>query len=55
MKLSFTDLNANVRQWHGPLTSQLVLEPARFGLGRLPKKSAPDATTTVVCGFCSTG
>jgi assimilatory nitrate reductase catalytic subunit len=55
MKLSFTDLNPSVRQWHGPLTSELVLEPGRFGLGRLPKKSSPDATTTVVCGFCSTG
>ena len=55
MKLSFTDLNPSVRQWHGPLTSELVLEPARFGLGRVPKKSSPDATTTVVCGFCSTG
>jgi anaerobic selenocysteine-containing dehydrogenase len=55
MKLSFTDINPNVRQWHGPLTSELVLEPARFGLGHVPKKSAPDATTTVVCGFCSTG
>jgi anaerobic selenocysteine-containing dehydrogenase len=55
MKLSFTDLSPSVRQWHGPLTSDLVLEPARFGLGRLPKKSVPDATTTVVCGFCSTG
>src|SRR6267154_2732011 len=55
MKLSLDDLNSSVRQWHGPLSSERVLEPGRFGLGRLPKKSIPDATTTIVCGFCSTG
>jgi assimilatory nitrate reductase catalytic subunit len=39
----------------GPLTRDLVLEPARFGLGHVPAKQVPDATTTMVCGFCSTG
>jgi assimilatory nitrate reductase catalytic subunit len=39
----------------GPLTQDLVLEPARFGLGHVPAKQVPDATTTLVCGFCSTG
>jgi anaerobic selenocysteine-containing dehydrogenase len=39
----------------GPLTRDLVLEPARFGLGHVPAKQAPDAVTTMTCGFCSTG
>jgi len=30
-------------------------EPGAFGLGQVPARLAPDATTTVVCGFCSTG
>jgi anaerobic selenocysteine-containing dehydrogenase len=55
MKFSFKDISPNVRQWHGPLTSELTSQPGRFGLGRVPAKSVPDSTTTVVCGFCSTG
>jgi anaerobic selenocysteine-containing dehydrogenase len=39
----------------GPLTRQLLLEPSQFGLGRLPKRLSADQTTTMVCGFCSTG
>jgi assimilatory nitrate reductase catalytic subunit len=39
----------------GPLTRDLLLEPGKFGLGRVPARLAPDATTTAVCGFCSTG
>jgi anaerobic selenocysteine-containing dehydrogenase len=39
----------------GPLTHELLLRPARFGLGRMPARIAPDATITMVCGFCSTG
>ncbi|HKQ68314.1 MAG TPA: hypothetical protein VJT73_03205, partial [Polyangiaceae bacterium] len=39
----------------GPLTRELLLEPGRFGLGRLPEQLRPDQTTTMVCGFCSTG
>lgn len=39
----------------GPLTRELLQEPARFGLGRMPARIAPDQTTTMVCGFCSTG
>src|SRR5690606_29596979 len=38
-----------------PLTRELLQSPARFGLGRLPTHLHPDATTTMVCGFCSTG
>lgn len=44
-----------LREWHGPLTSDLVLEPGKFGLGKVPAKFKPDATTRMVCGFCSTG
>ncbi len=39
----------------GPLTRDLLLTPAKFGLGRMPERIAPDRTTTMVCGFCSTG
>ena len=43
------------REWNGPLTRDLVLEPAAFGLGHMPARLQPDATTTTVCGYCSTG
>jgi anaerobic selenocysteine-containing dehydrogenase len=43
------------REWYGPLTQELVLHPSAFGLGRMPARLQPDATTTTVCGFCSTG
>jgi assimilatory nitrate reductase catalytic subunit len=39
----------------GPLTQELVRRPGGFGLGQVPSRLAPDATTTAVCGFCSTG
>jgi anaerobic selenocysteine-containing dehydrogenase len=39
----------------GPLTSDLLLNPGGFGLGKVPASKQPDATTTMVCGFCSTG
>jgi anaerobic selenocysteine-containing dehydrogenase len=39
----------------GPLTHELLLEAAAFGLGRVPAKSRPDATASMVCGYCSTG
>ena len=39
----------------GPLTRDLLQAPGRFGLGRVPARLQPDATTTMVCGFCSTG
>ncbi len=44
-----------VHQSHGPLTAELALQPAQFGLGLTPARLQPDATTTSVCGFCSTG
>ena len=44
-----------LRQRTGPLTQDLVLHPGKFGLGHVPARLQPDATTTLVCGFCSTG
>ncbi len=44
-----------LKQKTGPLTSELLLRPAEFGLGKLPRNLETDATTTSVCGFCSTG
>ena len=44
-----------LRQWDGPLTWDLVLKPASFGLGRVPARLEPDTTTRITCGFCSTG
>lgn len=39
----------------GPLTRELLLAPSEFGLGQLPAGAQPDATTRMVCGYCSTG
>ena len=47
--------NSILRQWAGPLTTDLVRAPGEFGLGQVPSQLKPDATTTMVCGFCSTG
>ncbi|NOY41857.1 MAG: molybdopterin-dependent oxidoreductase [Planctomycetes bacterium] len=44
-----------VRQWHGPLTDELLRTPGKFGLGQVPIDKQPDATTSMVCGYCSTG
>jgi assimilatory nitrate reductase catalytic subunit len=42
-------------QRKGPLTAELLLEPARFGLGLMPEKMQPDQVSPSICGFCSTG
>lgn len=39
----------------GPLTADLARSPGGFGLGQLPSRQLPDATTPMTCGFCSTG
>jgi len=44
-----------LRRWSGPLTSDLCQRPGEFGLGNVPERLRPDAVTTSVCGFCSTG
>ncbi len=48
-------LPAFMHQRDGHLTRELLLEPGGFGLGKVPAKSKPDATTTMTCGYCSTG
>jgi anaerobic selenocysteine-containing dehydrogenase len=53
-KLGKRGLDLLVRR-DGPLTRELLLEPAKYGLGRMPGRLLPEATTTMVCGFCSTG
>jgi assimilatory nitrate reductase catalytic subunit len=44
-----------IRAWDGPQTQDLVLHPGDFGLGKVPARLTPDGTTTMVCGYCSTG
>jgi assimilatory nitrate reductase catalytic subunit len=47
--------NSILRQWQGPLAEELTLSPSNFGLGKVPARLKPDATTRSTCGFCSTG
>jgi anaerobic selenocysteine-containing dehydrogenase len=47
--------NSLLRQWTGPLSADLTLHPGDFGLGKVPARLRPDATTRSICGFCSTG
>ena len=44
-----------LHQREGALTRDLVRRPGGFGLGQVPERLVPDATTPVICGFCSTG
>ncbi len=44
-----------LRRWKGRQTADLALQPAGFGVGKVPARWVPDTTTTAVCGFCSTG
>lgn len=44
-----------LRSFDGPLTQQLLRTPGQFGLGQVPKSKKPNGTSTVVCGYCSTG
>jgi assimilatory nitrate reductase catalytic subunit len=39
----------------GALTQELVRTPGGFGLGQVPANRKPDATASMVCGYCSTG
>ena len=39
----------------GVLTRDLLRTPGNFGLGQAPARLAPDATTNMICGYCSTG
>lgn len=42
-------------QRDGHLTRDLLRTPGGFGLGQVPARLKPDATTDMVCGYCSTG
>lgn len=44
-----------LRQWNGSLTRELLLHPGEHGLGMTHESLRADATTTAVCGYCSTG
>jgi ferredoxin-nitrate reductase len=44
-----------LRARDGAMTTELVLHPGNFGLGHVPARLKPAATTSMVCGFCSTG
>jgi assimilatory nitrate reductase catalytic subunit len=44
-----------LRRFDGPLTRDLIRTPGKFGLGQIPARLEPDAVTTLVCGYCSTG
>lgn len=44
-----------LHQRSGALTRELLLEPGRHGLGKIPAGIRPDAATNMVCGYCSTG
>jgi len=43
------------RRREGALTADLERAPGGFGLGQVPARLKPHATTSMVCGFCSTG
>lgn len=55
LSLNRPPADSTLRQWDGQLTRELLLAPGDFGLGKVPAKLAPTATTTMVCGYCSTG
>jgi len=44
-----------LHQHDGKLTRELMLKPGGFGLGIVPESRAPNGTTEMVCGYCSTG
>ncbi len=46
---------ATLHARQGTFTSELLRNPGKFGLGQVPVALKPDATTTSVCGYCSTG
>jgi len=54
MKTVFDKL-PKIRQWQGPKTAKLLRSPGAFGLGQVVQGVEPNATTSMVCGFCSTG
>lgn len=55
LDLAKEQISKIIRAWDGPQTRDLLRRPGDFGLGQVPATAKPDATTTSVCGFCSTG
>lgn len=49
------DVTSLLYNREGPLTRELLREPGGFGLGQVPASVKPDATTKMICGYCSTG
>lgn len=47
--------NSLLREWTGPQTQDLVLNPGGFGLGKVPERARPSSTTHSICGYCATG
>ena len=54
-RLAESPLMSLIHQRDGKLTRELLLEPAGHGLGQVPSRQMPNATTSMVCGYCSTG
>ncbi len=48
-------IDATLRARTGPMTRELVLHPADFGLAQVPARLNPAGTAHSVCGYCSTG
>ena len=44
-----------IRAWDGPISKEVALELADFGLGKVPSLQKPEQTSPMVCGYCSTG
>lgn len=44
-----------LHQRDGRHTREMLLSPGGFGLGVVPERQVPEATTPMTCGFCSTG
>jgi Uncharacterized anaerobic dehydrogenase len=44
-----------LHQREGSFTQELLLTPGGHGLGQVPARLKPDATTSMICGYCSTG
>lgn len=47
--------NTLFREWTGPQTRDLVLNPGGFGLGKVPDRFKPNSTVDSICGYCGTG
>jgi ferredoxin-nitrate reductase len=57
LRASFDPALLQLHARTGPMTHELVRQPAAHGLGvpQLPSRLTPTTTTRSVCGFCSTG